>query len=96
MTYQEKVSALKDKLQAKIKSESTPEEIAEVNSLLEEIDGLASEFETLSQEHAKTKDSLVRMVVNQGNSDKPKEELEGSKPRSFEEIIADELKKEGK
>ena len=61
-----------------------------------EVDALNNDYSNLEQEHAKTKDALVRMVVTQGNSDKPKEdESGGSNPKTIEEIIA-EVEKEAK
>lgn len=93
MNFLEKVNALKDKLNAKLTAESSPEQIEEINSLVAEVNALNDDYSTLEQEHAKTKDALVRMVVTQGNSDKPKEdESGGSNPRTIDEIIADKLK----
>ena len=93
MKFSEKINALKEKLNAKLTAESSPEQIEEINSLVAEVNALNEDYSNLEQEHAKTKDALVRMVVTQGNSDKPKEdESGGSNPRTIDEIIADKLK----
>ena len=96
MNFLEKVNALKEKLNAKLTAESSPEQIEEINILVAEVDALNNDYSNLEQEHAKTKDALVRMVVTQGNGDKPKEdESGGSNPKTIEEIIA-EVEKEAK
>ena len=94
MTFKERLEALKTKIQARIKAESTPEEIEEINNLVAELDSLGGSYEELSQEHSKVKDTLVRMVTSQGNSDKPKDESNGSKPMTIEECVAEVQKGE--
>ena len=89
MTLKEQVQALKAKIQAKIKDDSTPEEIQEVNDIITELDSIDTTHDGLLQEHAKTKEALVRMVVNQGNSDKPRDDTDGSKPKTIEECVAE-------
>lgn len=96
MTFKEMLEALKGKVSAKITAESTQEEIDEVNGLVADIDSLGTSHEELVSEHAKTKDALVRMVTNQGSSDKPKDDTGGSNPKTIEECVAEELAKGGK
>lgn len=93
MTFKEKVATLKEKFQAKINADSSEEEIEEINSYVNEIESLSTEFQALVDEHAKVKESLVRMVVNQGSSDQPKDDLDGSKPKTIEECVAEQLAK---
>ena len=95
-TWKEQVDALKGKFQSKITAESTQEQIDEVNDYIAEIDTLDTAYNELAQEHAKTKEALVRMVVNQGSSDKPGDDSTGSKPKSMEECVAEELAKQPK
>ena len=95
MTFKEKIEALKSKLKAKIKSESTPEEIQEINDLMAELDSLDSDFSSLSDEHSKVKDALVRITVSQGSGEAPKDESGGSKPMTIDEVLA-EVEKGGK
>ena len=95
MSWKEQVDALKAKFKGKIKDDSSQEEIEEINGLIAEIDALDSAHTALEEEHAKTKESLVRLVINQGSSDKPKDESGGSKPKTIEECVA-EVQKEGK
>ena len=96
MTFKEMLEALKGKVSAKITAESTQEEIDEINGLVADIDSLGASHEELVSEHAKTKDALVRMVTNQGSSDKPKDDTDGSNPKTIEECVAEELTKGGK
>lgn len=95
MNWKEQVEALKAKFQSKVKENSTQEEIDEINGLIAEVDALDSAYNELEQEHAKTKTALVRMVVNQGSGDKPRDDTDGSKPKTIEECVA-EVQKEGK
>lgn len=95
MNWKESIDALKQKISAKITDKSTPEEIEEVNGIVGEIDALDTAYNELDSEHAKTKTALVRMVVNQGNGDNPKDDIDGSKPKTIEECVA-EVEKGGK
>ena len=96
MTFKETLDALKGKIQSKITNDSSAEEIEEANGLIADIDSLGASHEELVQEHAKTKDTLVRMVTSQGSGDKPRDESGGSKPKTIEECVAEELEKEQK
>lgn len=96
MNWKDQVNALKAKFQSKVKEDSSQEEIDEINGLIAEVDALDTAYNELEQEHAKTKTALVRMVVNQGNGDKPKDDVDGSKPKTIEECVAEELQKGGK
>ena len=96
MNWKEQIDALKAKFQGKIKEDSSQEEIDEVNNLIIEVNALDSAYQELENEHAKTKSALVRMVVNQGSGDKPRDESNGSKPKTIEECVAEIQQKEGK
>lgn len=96
MTFKETIDALKKRFQSKITETSTQEEINAVNEAVSELDSLDTEHNKLLEEHAKTKEAVVRMVVNQGSGDKPKDDTDGSKPKSIEECVAEELEKGGK
>ena len=93
MTFKERLDALKGNLQARIKAESTPEEIQEVNDLIAECDSLESSYNEVVTENAKFKDTIVRMVSTQGDGNKPGDDTTGSKPKSIEECVAEELEK---
>lgn len=96
MTFKEKFDALKTKIQAKITTESTPEQIEEINGLVSELDELETSHNELVTESAKLKDTIVRMVSNQGNGNQPGDDATGSKPKTIEECVAEELEKEKK
>jgi len=96
MTFQEQITALKEKVKAKIKPESSEEEIQEINGLLAEMDSLETTHNELVTENAKFKDTIVRMVTNQGDGNKPRDDTDGSKPKTIEECVAEELEKGGK
>ncbi len=96
MTFQEQITALKEKVKAKIKPESSEDEIQEINGLLAEMDSLEATHNELVTENAKFKDTIVRMVTNQGDGNKPRDDTDGSKPKTIEECVAEELEKGGK
>lgn len=96
MTFQEQITALKEKVKAKIKPESSEDEIQEINGLLAEMDSLETTHNELVTENAKFKDTIVRMVTNQGDGNKPRDDTDGSKPKTIEECVAEELEKGGK
>ena len=96
MTFKEQFDALKGKIQAKIKADSAPEEIKEWNSMLAEFDSLEASHNEVVTENAKFKDTIARMVTTQGNGNKPGDDSLGSKPKSIEECVAEELDKGGK
>ena len=95
MTFKEKIDALKGKFQGKITEESTPEQINEINDLVSELDALETSHQEVVTENAKFKDALVRMALTSGNSNKPEDETDVSKPKSIEECVAEELAKQG-
>lgn len=96
MAFKDDLQALRGKIQARITKDTPAEEIESLNGIIKDIDSLGASHEQLEIEHAKTKDTLVRMVTSQGNSDKPKDEVFGSKPKTIEECVAEELEKGGK
>ena len=96
MNWKEQLDALKAKIQAKITTESSQEEIDEVNGIIADIDALDTDHNRLVEDHAKTKEAIVRMVLNQGSSDKPRDDTDGSKPKTIEECVAEEVEKGGK
>lgn len=89
-----KVEALKGMFQARITPESSPEEIESTNKANLELDEIVTAYNDVVKENAKFKDTIVRMVTSQGSSDKPVDDSQGSKPKSIEECIAEELNKE--
>ena len=95
MNFKEKVESLKARFQSKITPESTPEQIEEANAYASELDELSSEHDRLVAENAKFKDTIVRMVTNQGDSTPPEDDSSGSKSMSIEEAI-EKVKKEAK
>lgn len=89
MSFKEILESLKTKIQAKIKAESTPEEIQEINDLIADLDSLGTSHEELVTENAKFKDTIVRMVTTQGDGNKPEDGASGSKTMSIEEAVAE-------
>ena len=91
MTLKEQVQALKQRIQAKFKIDenSSPEDVQEMNDMMAELDSIDSAHDVVLQDYAKTKEAVVRMIVNQGSSDKPKDETEGSKPKTIDECVAE-------
>ena len=89
MTIKERLDSLRNKIKEKIKPESTPEELEELNGFVSELDEIETDYNKLSEEHGKFKDAIVRMVTNQGDGKKPAPASEESKPRGMEQFISD-------
>ena len=95
-TLQEQIASLKEKFGKKITAESSPEELAEQQDFNAELDEIEKSHKELAEENAKLKGTIVRMALNTGNSEKPKDESGGSKPKTIDECVAEELEKGGK
>lgn len=93
MNFKEQAEALKARFTSKINADTSKEDLDEFTSINEEIDKLESSYNELLTENAKFKDTIIRMVTNQGSSDKPQEIIEERKPLTMEEIIAQKLSK---
>lgn len=93
MNFKERVEALKGEFNAKITQDTAPEEIEKVNQSNASLDSLVDDYNLIVEENAKLKDTIVRMVTTQGNGNKPQDDVDGSKPKSIEECIAEELNK---
>lgn len=95
MNFKEKLDALRAEVKSQIKPDSSEEEITRVNGLSAQLDDLETEYNSVVTENAKFKDTIVKMVTTEGNSDKPKDETGDDKPKTIEEIVAEELNKQG-
>ena len=89
MSFKEQLDSLRSKIKAKIKPESSQEELNEYNGLLGDLDTIETEYNSLSQENAKFKDKIVNMVLNEGDDKTPPDDSSGSKPKSMEQFIND-------
>ena len=90
MTIQERLNALKEKIKSKIKDDSTPEELEELKGMLTELDEVETEHNKVVEVNAKYKDTIVGMVLNQGNGKAPGNPSdEESKPKSMDELLAE-------
>lgn len=88
MTFKEKIEALKSKFSSKITSESTPEEIEEINGYVAELDSLSEEHNSVVEKNAKLTNTIVKIVTKEGSDKTPPDDETGSKPLSIEECIA--------
>ena len=95
-TLQEQIASLKERFSKKITSESSAEELAENQEINTELDEVEKTHNAVMEENAKLKATIVRMALNTGNGDKPGDESGGSKPKTIEECVAEELAKEKK
>ena len=90
MTFKEKMSQLKEQAKSNmVKEDSTPEQLQAYADYENSLNELEQEYNKEVEEKASLKDTIVRLVSNQGDGKKPQEESGGSKPRTFEEIIAE-------
>lgn len=95
MTFKERLEALRAEVKSQIKPESSEEEITRLNGISAKLDELETDYNSVVTENAKFKDTIVKMVTTEGNSDKPKDETGDDKPKTIEEIVAEELNKQG-
>lgn len=93
MTFKELIASLRENVKSTITAESTEEEIKAVNSKIADFDELESAYNKVVDENAKFKDTIVRMVTTQGDSKQPEDGSDGSKPKTIEQCIAEELEK---
>ncbi|MBR3917175.1 MAG: hypothetical protein IKJ59_00360 [Clostridia bacterium] len=97
MTLQERLSALREKIKAKITPESSPEELDEYNGMLQSLDEIETEHNKVVETSAKYRDTIVRMVINQGDDKTPGNPSdEDSKPKSMDEFLDDFKQKQEK
>ena len=89
MGIKEKLDSLRARAKARIKPESTKEEIDAYNEIIKEIDEIEKEHNDVLSVNAKYKDTIVNMVLKEGNSEPPKDEDEGKSPQSMEEFLAE-------
>ena len=82
-------------MKSQIKPESSEEELTRLNGISAKLDELETDYNSVVTENAKFKDTIVKMVTTEGNSDKPKDETGDDKPKTIEEIVAEELNKQG-
>ena len=96
MTFKERLDALREQVKAQIKPESSKEEIEKVNATSAELDELEKEHNAVVAENAKFKDTIVKMVLQEGDGNEPPDDANReAKPKSIEEIVAEELNKQG-
>ena len=95
-TLQEQIASLKERFSKKITTESSAEDLAEQQEITAELDEVEKTHNAVLDENAKLKATIVRMALNTGNGDKPKDESGGSNPKTIEECVAEELEKGGK
>ena len=95
MKFKEIIEALKGENNAKINKDTAPEEIEKINKSNASLDSLVDNYNSVVEENAKLKDTIVRMVTTQGNGKQPQDDVDGSKPKTIEECIAEEMNKKG-
>lgn len=97
MTIKEQLDALKAKIKAKIKPESTPEELEEYQGMLSSLDDIEKQHNDVLGVNAKYKDTIVNMVLNQGDDKTPGNPSDdGSNPKSMDELLAEFQAKQDK
>lgn len=94
-SFKEKLDALRNQVKAKIKPDSSEEELKELNGISAQLDELEASHNEVVTENAKFKDTIVRMVTTEGSKDKPHDDLDDAKPKTIEQIVQEELNKQG-
>ena len=93
--YLENAETIKSAFKETLKEDSSTEEIERVNKLVSVVDNMVKDHTEQNEENAKLTKYVVNMVKTQGNDIKPNDNDDGSKPKSFEEIMS-EFNKEDK
>ena len=97
MTIKEQLDALKEKIKAKIKPESTPEDLEEYQGMLNSLDDIEKQHNEVLGVNAKYKDTIVNMVLNQGDDKTPGNPSDdGRNPKSMDELLAEFQAKQDK
>lgn len=95
MTLKEELDALREKIKAKIKPENSPEELEEYQGMLKSLDSIEAEHNKVVETSAKYKDTIVKMVLDQGDDKTPGNPSDDdSKPKSMDELLAEYEKKQ--
>ena len=72
-----------------IKENASDEDISNYAKIEKELDSLNNEHEVTLGVNATLRESIIHVVKNQGSGDKPKDDLDGSNPKTIEECIAE-------
>lgn len=89
MTFQEKLNSLRARAKARITPESSEEQVKEYNDIIAEIDDIEKEHNDLVALNGRYKSTIVDMVLNQGDGKTPADDIDGSKPKSIDELLAE-------
>ena len=92
----EKMTAIKEFINAHITSDMSTEDINKYNDILKSCDGVIDESDLMEKDLKECKEALVHIVKGSGNSKKPPEitQEETQQPKSMEEIAQEILKGE--
>ena len=93
--YRTIIDSIKAKIQARITGESSQEEIDEISGLCDELDSLTPIYDGLVHEQGELKDTVIRLVKREGNSNTPPDSSEGSEPATIEEFFTAYSNKQG-
>lgn len=96
MTFKEKLDSLRARAKTHITPESSEEEIKAYNDILKDIDDIEKEHNDIVEVNSKYKDTIVNMVLNQGDGKTPVDEIEGAKPKGLDGLLAEFQEKENK
>ena len=88
--FKEVLQGVKDLLKPLlIKENATDEDISNYAKIEKELDSLQHEHDVTLGVNATLRESIIHVVKNQGSSDKPKDDPDGSNPKTIEECIAE-------
>lgn len=89
MNFKEKLDSLRARAKAQIKPESSEDEIKAYNEILSEIDEIEKEHNEVLSVNSKYKDTIVNMVLTQGDGKPPVSAEEESKPKGIDGLLAE-------
>lgn len=94
MTFNEKIAALKAKVNDRLNAESPKEQLDFAKLVNEELDSMQADYDSLKAEKTEIQDMYIKSIRTSGSAEKPKEEELEKKPRTLEEIGAEIIKQD--
>lgn len=91
MSFNEILNQLRETAKSKlVKTDASPEELEEANKFNKGLDDLAAEYDKVSAENGKFRDTIVKMVQESGGKgDAGDDSGAGKTPRTMEQIVSD-------
>lgn len=88
----EKIQNLISKTTSKFTEESSADDLLFAKEIKDGLTDLEADLIKLSEENAKLKEAVAKLVLDGGSATPPEDPSGGKTPRTLEEIVADTIK----